>query len=80
MSFQPNLMFANTAGAYPIEPPSSCSALGQASLLTHKQTRLEILAKDKHSSLIQTLVNYGSKNIITLGLGVNPIKLFMVII
>jgi hypothetical protein len=73
-------MFAYTAGVYPSEPPFNGSALGQASLLTHNQTRLEIIARDKHSSLIQTLVNYGSKNVVTLGLGVNPIKRFTVII
>ena len=41
--------------------PGRCSSLGQAPGLTHKhQTRLERLARDKHSSLLQKSVNYGS--------------------
>ncbi len=31
---KPSLMFANKTGAYPIEAPSSCPALGQAPGLT----------------------------------------------
>ncbi len=45
--------------------------------LTHKhQTKLENLASDKHSSLLQVLVNYGRKSFMTLGDGVNAMKLF----
>ncbi len=51
-----------TAGAYPSEAPFRCSTLGQAPGLTDKHyTRLERLAKDKHSSLLRKSVNYGHK-------------------
>ncbi len=54
-----------TAGAYPSEAPFRCSTLGQAPGLTHKhQTRLERLAKDKHSSLLRKSVNYGRKFVV----------------
>jgi hypothetical protein len=33
------------------------------------QTRLESLARDKHTSLLQKFVNYGQKRFITLGPG-----------
>jgi hypothetical protein len=56
--FQPNLMFAGKARAYPSEAPFRCSTLGQALGLTHKYSnRLERPARDKHSSLFQTFVN-----------------------
>ncbi len=43
-------------------PLFRCSTLGQAPVLTHKhQTRLESLAKDKHSSLLQKIVTYDRK-------------------
>ncbi len=46
-------------GAYPSEAPFRYSTLGQASGLAHKhQTRLERLARDKHSSLLRKSVNY----------------------
>ncbi len=55
-------MFAGKAGAYPSEAPFRCSTLGQVPGLTRKhQTRLERLARDKHSSLIRKSVNYGCK-------------------
>ncbi len=58
--FQPSLMFAGKAGAYTSEVPFRCSTLGWAPGFTHKhQTRLERLAKDKHSSLLRKSVNYG---------------------
>jgi hypothetical protein len=37
------------------------------------QTRLARLAKDKHSSLLHALVNYGRKSFIKLTLGVSSI-------
>ncbi len=40
------------------------------------QTRLEQLAKDKYSSLLQKSVIYGQKSFITLGPGVNVIEFF----
>ncbi len=47
-----------------------CSTLGQASGLTNKhQTRLERLARDKHSSLSRKFVNYGRKKFYRIGPG-----------
>jgi hypothetical protein len=55
-------------GAYSIEATFKCSTLGYASGLTHKhQTRQERFAKDKHSSLLRTLVNYGHKTFYNIG-------------
>ncbi len=45
--FQPSLMFADKAGAYPSEETFRCSIL-----------RLEKLARDKHTSLSRKSVNY----------------------
>jgi hypothetical protein len=60
-------MFENKAGAHPSELPT----LGLAPGLTHiKQTWLERLATDKHSSLLQKFVNCRcKKSFITLGPG-----------
>jgi hypothetical protein len=42
-----------------------------------EMTRLEKLARDKHSSLLQKFINYGEKGFITLGSGgANIMKLF----
>ncbi len=47
-----------------------CSTLGYAPGLTHKhQTRLAILARGKHSSLLRKSVNYGQKGFTTLATG-----------
>jgi hypothetical protein len=51
--------------------------------LTHKRnTRLERLAGDKHSSFLQKFVNYGCKKFYNIGLrsGPNAIKLFTALI
>ncbi len=46
------------------------STLGFVPGLTHKhQIRLEKLVKDKYTSLLQKIVNYGLKKFITLALG-----------
>ncbi len=59
---QLNLMFVGKARAYPSEAHLRFSTLGQAPGLTHKyKTRLERLDRDKRSSLLRTLVNYGRK-------------------
>ncbi len=56
--FQPSLMFASNAGAYPSEKAPLRLGLG----LSHKQqTRLERLAKRKHSGSLKKLVNYNPK-------------------
>jgi hypothetical protein len=63
-------MFVGKAGAYPIEEPLRYSTPG----LAHKQqTSLESLARDKHSSLIRTFVNYGGKKFYNIG----PWEVFM---
>ncbi len=59
---KPSLMFVGKAKSLPLSgAPESCfGAVGSS--LTHKHTtRLERLARDKHSSLLQTLVIYGRK-------------------
>jgi hypothetical protein len=57
--FQPSVMFVSKTGSYPSEVPFKCSTLGLAPGLTHKHyTRLEKLARDKHSSLLRKSVNY----------------------
>ncbi len=65
--FQPSQMFAGKAGAYPSEASFSYSTLGCAPDLTDKHlSRLEKLARDKHSSLLRKFVNYGQKIFYTL--------------
>ncbi len=55
--FQPSPMFVSRASAYP-----RSSTLGQALSLTHKHwTRLERSGKYKHTSLLQTFVNFSHK-------------------
>ena len=71
--FQPSLMNADKAKAYLSEAPFRCSTPG---LTCNHYTRLEKLARDKHSSLLQKSVIYRQKSFITLGPGVNVIKLF----
>ncbi len=66
--FQPNLMFAGKARAYPSEAPFRCCILGYAPGLTHKhKTKLERLARDKHSRLLRNSVNYDSKKFYSTG-------------
>jgi hypothetical protein len=63
-------MFAGEAGDYQSEASFRCSTLGKAPGLTNKhKTRLERLARDKHSSLLQKLVKYGQKSFIKLAPG-----------
>jgi hypothetical protein len=73
--FQPSLMFAGKARSYPGEAPFRCSNLGKAPGLTHKhKTRLEWLARDKHSSLLRTSVNYGRNKLYSTGPWCHKIK------
>ncbi len=68
--FQPSLMFAGKAEAYLSEVTLRCSTLGETPGFTHKhQTRLEKLARDKYTTLLQTFINYGQKSFITFGPG-----------
>ncbi len=65
---QPSLMFAGKARAYGSEASFRCSTLGQPPGLTHQHyTKLERLAKDKHSSLLQKYVYYGCKKFYSTG-------------
>jgi hypothetical protein len=62
--FQPSLMFVSKARAYPIEAGTQ----GQVPVLTEIHlTRLERPARDKHSSLLQTLIIYGHTKICNIG-------------
>jgi hypothetical protein len=55
-------------GVYPSEAPFRFSCLGYSPGLTHKYlTRLEKLARDKHSSLLQKSVNYDHKKFYNIG-------------
>jgi hypothetical protein len=61
-------MFEDKKRAYSNKAPFMCSAVEQAHVLTHKQkTMLETLAMDKHSSLLQKIVNYGCKKFHNIG-------------
>ncbi len=63
--FQPNIIFASKHGAYLIEVLQ-----GRGSGVTHKHsTRLEKLAKDKHSNLLLKFVNHGQNFFIALAPG-----------
>ncbi len=60
--FQSTLTFVGKAGAYPRVEHLKGASLRLAPDLSHKHlTRLEKLARDKHSSLIRKFVNYGWK-------------------
>ncbi len=59
---QPRQMFVVKAAAYPSEAPFRCSTLGSAPGLTRKHwTWLERPARNKHTSLLRKIVNYGRK-------------------
>ena len=57
-------MLVGKARAYPRAAPFRCFTVGYAPGLTHLS--LERLARDKHSSLLQKLINYGQKGFIGL--------------
>ncbi len=65
--FQSGLLFAGMAEAFPSEAPLRCSTLGYAPGFTRKHTRLEMFARDKHSSLLRKFVNYGCKKSYNIG-------------
>jgi hypothetical protein len=63
-------MFAVKIEAYLSESPFRCPTVEEAPDLTHKHlTRLEMLARSKHSSLSPKFVNYGQESFATLGPG-----------
>jgi hypothetical protein len=59
--FQPSVMFASKAGAYQSEAPFQLFDTWAPTGLTHKQTRLENLARDKRSRLLGAFLNYECK-------------------
>ncbi len=62
------LVIAGKARAYPSDAFFSCSTLGYAPGLTHKhQTRVERLARVKHSSVLRKFINYGPKKFYRIG-------------
>jgi hypothetical protein len=66
--FQPWLMFAGKAWAYPSEARFRCPTLWQTPGLTHKhQTSLKRLANNKHSRFFKKLINYGHKKVYDIG-------------
>ncbi len=95
--FQPNLMFVGKARGLPKSgSPQRCFNLVGPGLASKHWTRLERLAKDKHSSVLRRSVNYGHNKFYSTGprLGsesgfffhlffitrANIIKLFMAVI
>ncbi len=65
--FQPRLTFVGEARSLPLRgAPEISFTWVRSSLICKHQTRLERLARDKHSSLLQKSVNYGQKSLITL--------------
>jgi hypothetical protein len=61
-------MLVGKEGVYPIEEPFRGSTIGSAPGLDHKKlTRLERLARDKHSSVLQKFVTYGCKKFYNIG-------------
>ncbi len=54
-------------GAYPIVEHLRGSSIGQVPALQTDQTRLEMFATDKHSSLLRTFVNYGRRKFCNIG-------------
>jgi hypothetical protein len=74
-------MFVGKARANPSEAPFMCVILECTPGLTYKQlTWLEWPARDKHTSLLQTLLITVVKRFIALGPGPNVTKLFTFVI
>jgi hypothetical protein len=70
-------MLAGKAGANLSEATFMCYTLGQTPGHTHKYyTRLDRLARNKHSILLRTFVNYDRKKFITLGPERNQVEHF----
>ncbi len=66
--FQPSLMFVGKARSLPQNgAPERCFTRLSSSLAYKQQTRLEWIARDKHSSLLQKFVNYGQKKFHNIG-------------
>jgi hypothetical protein len=58
-----------TGKAYPSVRHMKETSLGYAPGLTHKhKTRLERLARDKHTSFLHTVINYGRRKFYKIGL------------
>jgi hypothetical protein len=75
--FQPTLMFAHKVRSLPESGVLKRCFTRVGSSLTHKHyIRLEKPIRDKHSSLLRTLLNYSRKKFITLCPAIIFIKLF----
>ncbi len=69
------------ARAYPSETSFRCSSIGLAPSHSCKDyTGLKRFAKDKHSNLLRTFVNYSYKMLYDIGSWPYVIKLFMAVI
>ncbi len=65
--FQPSLMFAGKAGAYLSGASEKCFTRVCSGITRKHKTRLERLARDKRSCLLQKLINYGCKKFYNIG-------------
>ncbi len=68
--FQSSLMFADKVRRV----PERCSIVIASGLAHKHKTKLEKLARDKHSGSIRIFVNYGVKSFVTLGPDCNNIS------
>ncbi len=68
--FQPSLRFVGKARNVPYSgAPERCFIRVVSGFTRKHQTELERLARDKHSSLLQTFVNYGCEKFYKIGGG-----------
>ncbi len=68
MLFRRSLMFVSKARAYPSKALFWCSTLGYVPGFTHKHwSKWEMPARDKHYSLLWTLINYDRKKFSNIG-------------
>ncbi len=73
--FQHSIMFVSKAGAYLSRGLDINYTQVKAPGLTHKQqTRLEMLASDKHSSFLRAFVNYRHSKLYNIGPRRRPIE------
>ncbi len=79
--FQPSLMFiVNSRGLSYSGAPERCFTWVGSGLTCKHVTRLERLARDKHSRLLRKYVNYVRKKFYSTGPGAAIIKLFTAVI
>ncbi len=75
-NFRNKLEYLSLASLPQNRPPERCSNRVGSFFTNKHQTRLERLARDKHSILLQTFVNYVRKSFITSAHGFKYITLF----